>query len=66
MTEILYFIMIRELHEKLIKGETTSVELTERYFSNIEKKDKDIFAYLTLTKDLAMKQAKAVDEKIAR
>jgi len=56
--------MIRELHEKLIKGETTSVKLTEKYFETIEKKDKDIFAYLTLTKDLAMEQAKKVDEKI--
>ncbi|HPN96248.1 MAG TPA: Asp-tRNA(Asn)/Glu-tRNA(Gln) amidotransferase subunit GatA [Candidatus Moranbacteria bacterium] len=56
--------MIRELHEKLIKGEITSVELTEKYFDAVEKKDKDLNAYLTLTKDLAMEQAKKVDEKI--
>ncbi|MDR3559324.1 MAG: Asp-tRNA(Asn)/Glu-tRNA(Gln) amidotransferase subunit GatA [Candidatus Pacebacteria bacterium] len=56
--------MIRELHEKLINKETTSVKLTEEYFATIEKKDKDIFAYLTLTKDLAMEQAARVDEKI--
>jgi len=58
--------MIRELHEKLINKEITSTELTQKYFNAIEKKDKDIFAYLTLTKDLAMEQAKIVDEKIAR
>jgi aspartyl-tRNA(Asn)/glutamyl-tRNA(Gln) amidotransferase subunit A len=58
--------MIKELHQKLISGETTSVKLTEEYFNTIEKKDKDIFAYLTLTKDLAMKQAEIVDEKIKK
>jgi len=58
--------MIRELHEKLINGETTSVKLTEEYLSRIEERDKDIFAYLTVTKDLALEQANAVDEKIAR
>jgi aspartyl-tRNA(Asn)/glutamyl-tRNA(Gln) amidotransferase subunit A len=58
--------MIRELHEKLINKEITSVKLTEEYFAAIEKKDKDIFAYLTLTKELAMKQARQVDEKIKK
>ncbi|MDX9855377.1 MAG: Asp-tRNA(Asn)/Glu-tRNA(Gln) amidotransferase subunit GatA, partial [Candidatus Moranbacteria bacterium] len=42
----------------------TSVRLTEEYFDNIEKKNKEILAYLTLTKDLALKQAEKVDEKI--
>jgi len=58
--------MIRDLHQKLINHEVTAVELAQQYFDRIEEKDKDIFAYLTLTKDLAMKQAKKVDEKIAR
>jgi aspartyl-tRNA(Asn)/glutamyl-tRNA(Gln) amidotransferase subunit A len=58
--------MIRELHNKLISGEITSVKLTEEYFARIEEKDKDIFAYLTLTKDLALEQARKVDAKIAR
>jgi len=58
--------MIKELHEKLISGETTSTKLTEEYFGKIEKKDKDIQAYLTLTKDLALEQARAVDEKIKK
>lgn len=58
--------MIKELHEKLVTKKNTAVQLTEQYFDAIEKKDKDIFAYLTLTKDLALAQAKKVDEKIAR
>lgn len=56
--------MIRELHKKLMDGEISSLELTEKYLATIEKKDKDIFAYLTLTKDLALEQAKKADEKI--
>jgi len=58
--------MIREIHEKLISGKTTSAKLTEEYFGRIEKKDKDIFAYLTLTKDLAFERAKKTDEKIKK
>lgn len=58
--------MIRELHEKLINKEVTSTDLTNRYFDAIEKKDKDIFAYLTLTKDLALAQAAKVDAKIKK
>ncbi len=58
--------MIRELHEKLVNKEITAEQLTLDYFDVIEKKDKDIFAYLTLTKELALEQAKKVDAKIAR
>ncbi len=56
--------MIRELHEKLIKGEVTSIGLTEQYFKVIEEKDRAIFAYLTLMKEQALEQARKVDEKI--
>ncbi|NTW27214.1 MAG: Asp-tRNA(Asn)/Glu-tRNA(Gln) amidotransferase subunit GatA [Candidatus Moranbacteria bacterium] len=58
--------MIRDLHNDLISKKITSVELTERYFSVIEKKEQEIGAYLTITKELAMAQAKLVDEKIAK
>lgn len=56
--------MIRELHEKLVKGEVTSVQLTEDYFARIESQDATIGAYLTLMKESALAQARAVDEKI--
>ncbi|EKE10750.1 MAG: hypothetical protein ACD_15C00204G0002 [uncultured bacterium] len=58
--------MIKELHEKLANKEISAVELAEQYFASIEEKDKEIFAYLTLTKELALKQASLVDAKIAR
>ena len=57
--------MIKELHNKLINKEITAVQLTEEYLARIEKKDKDIFAYLTLTPELALEQAKKVDAKIS-
>ena len=57
--------MIRDLHKKLINKEITSVKLTQDYFDAIEKADKEIGAYLTVTKELAIEHAKLVDEKIA-
>lgn len=56
--------MIRDLHNKLINREITATELANQYFDAIEKNDKDLNAYLTVTKDLALAQAKKVDEKI--
>jgi len=58
--------VIRDLHNKLLNGETTAVKLTEEYFSRIEKKDPEIGAYLTLMKDSAMQKARAADEKIKK
>ncbi len=56
--------MIKELHQKLVNGETTSVKLTEEYFDRIKKDDESIGAYLTLTEDLALRQADLIDKKI--
>ena len=58
--------MIKDLHKKLINGETTSVKLTEEYFDNIKKKDNEIGAYLTLTEDLALEQARIADARIKK
>lgn len=58
--------MIKELHQKLVNGEITSVKLTEEYFGRIEKKDSEIGAYLTLLKNSALWQAKKTDEKIKK
>ena len=58
--------MIRDLHNKLINKEITSLQLTEEYFERIQKKDKELFAYLTLTKESALEQARKVDEKIKK
>ena len=58
--------MIRELHQKLLDQEATSVHLTEEYFDAIEKRDGEIGAYLTLLKESALREAHEVDERIRR
>lgn len=58
--------MIRELHQKLVTRECTAVQLMERYFSAISEKEGGIFAYLTLLKDRALSEARAVDERLER
>lgn len=58
--------MIRDLHQKLLNGETTSVRLTEGYFDEIEKRDDEIGAYLTLLKESALREAREVDDRIRR
>ncbi|MDD3386498.1 MAG: Asp-tRNA(Asn)/Glu-tRNA(Gln) amidotransferase subunit GatA [Candidatus Pacebacteria bacterium] len=55
---------IKEAHEGLKNGEFTSVELTQAYLEEIEKKDKEIKAFITVNKDLALEQAKRADEMI--
>jgi len=56
--------MIKELHQKLIKGEISAVQLTEEYLTEIENQNKDLQAFLTVSKEEALLQAKEVDEKI--
>lgn len=58
--------MIRELHRKLLAGEITATKLVQDYFEVIKNKDAEIGAYLTVTKELALEQARLVDQKIAK
>ncbi len=57
--------MIKKIHHKLKNKEITAVALAEKYFKRIEKRDKEILAFLTVSKELAMKQAEEVDKKIS-
>ena len=54
------------LHDMLVNKEITSLELTEAILARIDEVEGDVQAYLTVTRDEALAQAKAVDEKIAR
>ncbi|MEA3295661.1 MAG: Asp-tRNA(Asn)/Glu-tRNA(Gln) amidotransferase subunit GatA [Patescibacteria group bacterium] len=56
---------ISQIHNGLKNKDFSATQLVGAYFENIEKKDKDIFAYLSLTKEMAMFQAKEVDSLIA-
>jgi len=55
---------IERVREGLIKKEFSAQELTKLYLEKIEKEDKKIGAFLTLSPDLALQKAKEIDEMI--
>ena len=55
---------IHELHDRLKKREITSRELAESVFHRIETVESKIQAYTTLTRQRAMKEAEAADQRI--
>ena len=57
---------IRQLHKKLLDKEISAVELTKVFLSQINKIDKNINAFLNVSKDSAILQAKEIDEKISQ
>lgn len=59
----LYQLTATKLSDMLIKKECSSLELTESVFERIEAVEDKICAYLTLSKEEAIKKAKEVDEK---
>ena len=50
----------------LQNGEISCVELTEKYLKAIEEANGELNAYVTVTPEVALEQAKQVDEKIKR
>ena len=56
---------IHELHELLIKKEISAIELTKEHLDRILRLDSNVKAYITVTDELALKQAEAVDKKLA-
>jgi aspartyl-tRNA(Asn)/glutamyl-tRNA(Gln) amidotransferase subunit A len=55
---------ILELNKSLKNKEFSSSELVSEYFKNIEAKEKEINAFVTLTKEKALTNAQLVDGKI--
>lgn len=49
---------IKEIHQRLLKKEFSTLELVKFYLDKIEKEDKKISAFLTVCEDLAFSQAK--------
>ena len=56
---------IKRIHDMLVNGEISCVELTKKYLEAIENSDKELNAYITLTPEVALAQAEAVDKKLA-
>lgn len=54
------------LHDMLVNKEITSLELTQAVLARIDEVEGGVQAYLTITREEALAQAKAVDEKIAK
>ena len=54
---------IKKASEKLKKGEITSVELTKVCLEKIKKENPKINAFITVTEDLALKQAEESDKR---
>ena len=61
----LAFAPATELRDQIADRQMTSVELTELYLSRIESLDGRLNAYLTLTPEIALAQARRADEATA-
>lgn len=57
---------IKQVSEGLAAKKFSAKELADAYLDKIEKENEDIFAFLSLARDLAVRQAKEVDEKIQK
>ncbi|MBI5401215.1 Asp-tRNA(Asn)/Glu-tRNA(Gln) amidotransferase subunit GatA, partial [Candidatus Wolfebacteria bacterium] len=57
---------IKKFHEGLINKQFSAFEITNSFLDYIEKRDKEIGAYLTLMKDSALSQANKIDIELAK
>lgn len=57
---------IEKIQSMLQNGEISCVELTKKYLKAIEEANGELNAYVTVTPEVALEQAKQVDEKIKR
>lgn len=62
----LYEMTLKEVSDKIKNKEISSVELTKKTFERIKEVEPKVDAFLTLTEEFALDQAKEVDEKIAK
>jgi len=61
----LFYMTARELHDKLVSRELSAEEICRAALARIENLDGRLKAFVTITGDMAVEQARAVDEKIA-
>jgi len=60
----LHELTAHEIKKLLEEKKTSAVEVCNAVLNNLEKKEKEIDAFVSVTKDLALETAKKVDEKI--
>ena len=56
---------IDPLHNLLVKRETSAVEVAQAHFAHIERRDKEVRAYLQLCPERALQQASKIDRQLA-
>jgi aspartyl-tRNA(Asn)/glutamyl-tRNA(Gln) amidotransferase subunit A len=66
MSEALAFLPIAEAARRLRAGEFSAIELTEAHLARIAAIDGQLNSYITVTADLARKQAREAQQDIAR
>ena len=52
-----------ELAGMLRKGEASAIEITQSVFERIDEREKTVNAFITETRELALRQAEEADEK---
>jgi len=57
---------VHELIEKKQNGELNSEQIVKAYADKINEKEKDINAFITITTDEALEQAKQIDQELAK
>lgn len=61
----LHRLTITQAHQGLLKKEFSSLELTKVFLNRIKKNNKEVSAFLTVTEDLALLEAKRIDDLIS-
>ena len=59
------YLTVHEAHRRLINREISSVELTEACLERIQQVEDRVRAFVTLTPEIAIRQAEAADRRIA-
>jgi len=57
---------INKIHQALLKKEFSTLEICRFFLNKIKKEDKKINSFLTISEDLAISQAKKIDEMISQ
>ena len=66
MSEELCFLTVAEASRLIKARQLSPVELTDAYLARIERLDAQLNAFITVTADLARKQAKTAEREITR
>ena len=57
--------LVRKTRESIKRGDTTAEEVTLAYLDSIQRSDGVVGSFISITSDLALEQAKAVDKQLA-